>query len=108
MRVFLIATAFLLVQCKQKDWHRNEQPAAVKCDCDKKIKEDSAYISNLHSSFDDMALAANERERVIDSLKDALFIANYKVERVRYYWNIVNRNPSQVKFLKGWIKRAIE
>lgn len=41
-------------------------------------------------------------------LKKKLFIANYKVEKVRYYLNICLKNNSQTKFLKGWIKRAIE
>ena len=42
-----------------------------------------------------------------DSLKTALFNAKYRIEKVRFYVNIVNRNPSQIKYLKGWIIRAI-
>jgi hypothetical protein len=44
----------------------------------------------------------------IDSLNTALFISGYKVERVRYYLKIVNRKPSQLKFFKGWITRAVK
>lgn len=43
-----------------------------------------------------------------DSLKTALFNAKFRIEKVRYYVNIVNRNPSQIKYLKGWIIRAIK
>jgi len=43
-----------------------------------------------------------------DSLKTALFNAKFKVEKVRYYIGIVDRNPSQIKYLKGWCKRAIK
>lgn len=46
--------------------------------------------------------------RTIDSLKNRLFISEYKVQRVKYYLNITLRNPSQTKFLKGWIKRAVQ
>ena len=46
--------------------------------------------------------------KTIDSLKTALFLAKYKIEKVRFYVNIVNRNPSQIKYLKGWCIRAIE
>ena len=43
-----------------------------------------------------------------DSLKTQLFLANYKVEKVRFYLKICLRKPSQDKFLKGWINRAIK
>lgn len=45
--------------------------------------------------------------RVPDSIAKKLFLASYKLERVRKYLKICLRNPSQDKFLKGWIKRAI-
>ena len=44
----------------------------------------------------------------LDSLKKKLFVANFKVERVRYYLNICQKNPSQSKFLKGWVSRAVQ
>lgn len=43
-----------------------------------------------------------------DSLRSKLFLANYKVEKVRFYLNLTIKNPSQTKFLKGWVKRAIQ
>ena len=36
------------------------------------------------------------------------FIARYKLERIRYYTNIVDNNPKQMKYYKGWIKRVLE
>ena len=50
--------------------------------------------------------AALEREN--DSLYSKLLVANFKLERMQFYLNIVNRNPSQVKFLRGWINRALQ
>lgn len=47
-------------------------------------------------------------KRVVSELNDKLFVSNYKIERVRYYLNIAINNPSQDKFLKGWVRRAIE
>lgn len=47
-------------------------------------------------------------ERQNDTLRTKLFLANYRVEKVRYYLNICLRNKSQDKFLKGWVRRAIE
>lgn len=43
-----------------------------------------------------------------DSLKTQLFLANYRVEQVKVYIKICNRKPSQIKFLKGWITRAVQ
>lgn len=36
------------------------------------------------------------------------FILRFKLERIRYYTNIIDRKPSQIKFYKGWIKRVLE
>jgi hypothetical protein len=47
-------------------------------------------------------------KHVTDSLTRKLFVAEYKLQRVKYYLNIAIKNPSQTKFLKGWIKRAIQ
>lgn len=43
-----------------------------------------------------------------DSLGDQLFIAKYKLERVKYYVSICMKNPTNDKFLKGWVRRATE
>ncbi len=49
-----------------------------------------------------------ENKRQTDSLRSALQVARFKLERVRFYLNICLRNPTQDRFLKGWIRRAIE
>lgn len=47
-------------------------------------------------------------KKVNDSLTTKLFLANYKVEKVKYYLHIAIKNPSQTKFLKSWISRAVQ
>lgn len=42
-----------------------------------------------------------------DSLGEDLFVAKYKLGRIKYYTNIVDNKPSQIKFYKGWIKRVL-
>ena len=61
-------------------------------------KTDTVFIQNT-----DTIILGN-----CDSLKERLFVSDYKLQRVRYYLNIAINNPSQTKFLKGWIRRAIE
>lgn len=43
-----------------------------------------------------------------DSINRELFVNKYKLNRVNYYTNIVDKKPSQLKYYKGWIKRAIK
>jgi len=42
-----------------------------------------------------------------DSISTQLFLANYKIEKVKYYLKICNKTPSNNKFLKGWVTRAV-
>lgn len=44
---------------------------------------------------------------VKDSLGEDLFIARYKLGRIKYYTDIVDKKPSQLKFYKGWINRVL-
>lgn len=37
-----------------------------------------------------------------------LFVAKYKLERIRHYTAIVDKKPNQIKFYKGWIKRVLK
>lgn len=41
-----------------------------------------------------------------DSLTRALQIANYKLERIRYYNDIAKKN-NNIVFLRGWINRVL-
>ena len=53
--------------------------------------------------------AAGKRQllKTIDSLKNKLFVSEYKHERIKYYNNIA-KNPGQLKFLRGWINRVYQ
>jgi hypothetical protein len=91
----------------------NSAPPPPPCPYDSMRVSDSARIASLEAHIADLLSEKKEvihirDKRVEDSLITALFIANYKVERVRYYLNICLKNPSQDKFLKGWIRRAIQ
>jgi hypothetical protein len=63
--------------------------------CDEDVVYDTVYVNVVN-------------KKTLDSIATELFVANYKIERVKYYLNICLRNPSQDKFLKGWIKRAVK
>lgn len=71
-----------------------------------------ASLPNTSASTDTVATLSDVRpaacQDTIDSLRTALFIEKFKVTKVRKYLKICVHNPSQDKFLKGWIKRAIQ
>lgn len=56
----------------------------------------------------------NNTKYIIDSLQQAndsligeLQVANYKLERIRYY-NDVAKRGNNIKFLRGWINRVLD
>lgn len=42
-----------------------------------------------------------------DSLTGELQVANYKLERIRYY-NDIAKKGNNLKFLRGWIRRVLD
>jgi hypothetical protein len=65
-------------------------------------------IYNIGNSQQIKYTKSDSLNHIIDSLKTKLFLAEYKVEKVKFYTKIVDRKPSQIKFYKGWIKRAVK
>lgn len=43
---------------------------------------------------------------VVDSLKTELFVAKYKLERIKYY-NDIAAKGNNLKYLRGWINRVL-
>lgn len=37
-----------------------------------------------------------------------IFILRFKIEKIKFYCSIVDNKPEQIRFLKGWIKRALK
>lgn len=64
------------------------------------IVEQDVSIIQLQKSNDSLKTANNKLGKKL--LHSELVITN-----ARYYLNIVNKNPSQQKFLRGWMNRAL-
>jgi len=62
---------------------------------------DTIKLSNTQKPVNDSLI------HLIDSLKTKLFLANYKVEQVKFYVKICERKPNQKIFLIGWLKRCL-
>jgi hypothetical protein len=66
--------------------------------------ENTERIIALQRQLD---LTRDSLSYVKDSLGEDLFVAKYKLGRIKYYTEIVDNKPSQIKFYKGWIKRVL-
>lgn len=92
-------------------------------DARESIKEKDEYISSLYGGMNELQeelakcndynLLADSLNTVIsfktaesDSLKAELDVANFKLERIKYY-NQVAGKGNNIKFLRGWINRVI-
>lgn len=64
-------------------------------------------IQQLNITIAHERLKHARSEVIIDSLNKALFLSNYRISQAKYYLKICKRNPSQDKFLKGWMNRAL-
>jgi hypothetical protein len=117
MKILLIAIVFAL-GCKTSPQSKCDYSA----DSIRITERLNAYYDTIlyekenEIKLKDSIIAAKPQPRIentiskktLDSLTDELYSVKYKVERVRYYLNICLRKPSQDRFLKGWIKRAIQ
>lgn len=43
----------------------------------------------------------------VDSLKTQLVLTKYQLKKIKFYVDLCMKNPSQRKFLTGWIRRVI-
>lgn len=76
-------------------------------DLDNSYKE----IDFWKTSFEDAQINSQENLAYKDSfeyLKEDLFVYQYKLERIKAYNAIVERDNSQNVFFRGWIKRVLE
>ena len=64
----------------------------------------SIQIQASQPKVDSFSMLKRER----DSLRHELYMSKKKIEKVRFYVKLVDKKPTQIKFLKGWVKRAIE
>lgn len=65
-------------------------------------------IVQMPCSYDSMIRRYDSLRIVADTVARRLLHSRLIISNVRYYLNITLRNPSQDKFLKGWIRRALE
>ena len=68
---------------------------------------DSTCVDSLVYYKEMLKQTQDSLNAVRDTTAEDLFIARYKLGRIKYYTNIVDNKSSQMKFYKGWIKRVL-
>lgn len=63
---------------------------------------------SLAVAFKHIATINDSLQHFNDSLRTALFRANYKLIRTQYYVNICMKRPVNDKYLKGWIRALFQ
>lgn len=69
---------------------------------------DEANIIKIINLERELQITKDSLNYLRDSLGEDLFVAKYKLGRIKYYTDIVDKKPSQLKYYKGWIKRALK
>ena len=68
--------------------------------------EDSTSISENSSVREQLRLTRDSLNFIRDSLGENLFIAKYKLGRIKYYNDIAAKDNNS-KYLRGWINRVL-
>ncbi len=115
--IFLILSFILVLNsCKRKEtFVKSELPSVVVTDTISEIEKAPIIIINpFEKKYDSLLLVNYQLQKERDSLNEL----NHKVaqdllqnkliiKNAQYYLNITIKNPSQDKFLKGWMRRAL-
>ena len=68
---------------------------------------DSTCVDSLIYYREMLRRTQDSLNAVKDTTAEDLFVARYKLGRIKYYTDIVDNKSSQMKFYKGWIKRVL-
>lgn len=68
------------------------------------VQEIIVLKEQLRKVQDSLALLKRDTNK---TMNEELFVAKYKLERIRYY-NDIARKGNNIKYLRGWINRVLE
>lgn len=67
-----------------------------------------SFLVWVSNRFDSLESVIHKQKNTIRSKDSALFEARFKLARVWYYDSLCLKNSRLDKYLKGWIRRALE
>ena len=69
--------------------------------------KDSTYVDSLIYYKELLKCTQDSLNAVKDTTAEDLFIARYKLGRIKYY-NDIAKNGDNIKYLRGWINRVLK
>ena len=92
-KIFLAVSLMVLVSCTSGKAPLKKMVADTCIQNDTTIQQKAINDSTKH---------------LIDSLRTKLFLANYKVEQIKFYVKLCDKKKSQKVFLLGWLHRVLD
>lgn len=68
---------------------------------------EQSYVNKIKLLEQELNLTKDSLKLITDSLNEDLFVANYKLARIKKY-NEIAAKGNNIKYLRGWIRRALE
>lgn len=99
MKGLIFLSVFFVIGC-------NNPKVEVQKKCDPVIEY--VYRTDSTDVSDSLYAELSRYKSAYSVLRDSLIVQNYKINRVKFYLNICMKNPKQDKFLKGWVRRAVQ
>lgn len=93
-----ILLLFILISCKQSAPIKEIVYVPV---------TDSICVDSLTYYRKMLKLTQDSLNAVRDTTAEDLFIARYKLGRIKYY-NDIAKNGNNIKYLRGWINRVLK
>lgn len=111
MKTLIIFSCILLSSCLEFNNGSvvlSEKATEIHIQDSLKIEKSIMLYDSLNKIYIDCELRCAMKDNRIRGLRDTLFFQSAQLSNVKKYLNICLKNPTQDKFLKGWIRRAIE
>lgn len=67
---------------------------------------DNSNVIRIINLERELQLTRDSLNSIRDSIGEDLFVARYKLARIKYYNNIAAKG-NNIKFLRGWINRVL-
>lgn len=98
--IFVCLLMFFIVSCKGTK--SNEPVILVKQDTIFVV--DTTLVSELQNEIE---ILRDSLEKVTSEITYENYINARRIEKIKYYINITEKNPKNQKFFFGWIKRTM-
>jgi hypothetical protein len=99
--IFVVLAVLIVSACVQSSVEKEVIYVPVK-----DTISDNSNVIRIVNLERELQLTRDSLNSVRDSIGEDLFVARYKLARIKYYNNIAAKG-NNIKFLRGWINRVL-